>query len=49
LLERATRNIGNLKTAQPRYANVFDVMNADTIVITKKALEDLSSWLGSAK
>lgn len=49
LIDRATRNIGSVKVAQPRYANVFDVMNADTIVITKKALEELSGWLGVAK
>ncbi|MBX4199488.1 50S ribosomal protein L4 [Candidatus Saccharibacteria bacterium] len=49
MVDRATRNIGNVKVAQPRYANVFDVLNADVIVITRKSLEELSGWLGAAK
>lgn len=46
LVERATRNIPSLKTVQAGYLNVFDVMNADQIVISKKALEIISGWLG---
>jgi large subunit ribosomal protein L4 len=43
---RAARNLNGVKTVQANYLNVFDVMNADKIVITKKALEAVSEWLG---
>lgn len=49
LIERSTRNIENLTVCQAKYLNVFDVMNADSIVITKKALEMVHEWLGEAK
>lgn len=44
-LERATRNVVRLKVSQANYANVFDIMNADTIVITKDALVLVHAWL----
>jgi large subunit ribosomal protein L4 len=43
---RAARNLASIKMVQANYLNVFDVMNADRIVITKKALEAVSEWLG---
>jgi large subunit ribosomal protein L4 len=46
LVERATRNIAGLKTVQAKYLNVYDIMNADTIVITNKALNIIKEWLG---
>jgi large subunit ribosomal protein L4 len=46
--DRATRNLSNIKLVQATYLNVFDVMNADQIVITRKALDILSEWLGGA-
>ncbi len=46
LIERATRNIAGLKTVQANYLNVYDVMNADKIVVTEKALAVINSWLG---
>lgn len=49
LVERATRNIDYVTVCQATYLNVFDVMNADHIVITKKALEMVHEWLGEAK
>ena len=42
---RATNNISNAKVVRPTYLNVFDLMNADKIVIVKDALADLESWL----
>lgn len=48
-LVRATRNLGNIKLVQARYINVFDVMNADHIVITNDALAAVSDWLGGTK
>lgn len=46
LTDRGTRNIQNVKVVQAMYLNVFDIMNADYIVITKKSLELLKAWLG---
>ena len=46
LLERATRNVPYLTVVQAKYLNVFDVTNADSIVITKKALDIVHEWLG---
>ena len=47
-LIRATRNLGEVKLAQARYLNVFDVLNADKIVFSKPALAHVSEWLGGA-
>jgi len=46
LVERSTRNLPQIKAVQATYLNVYDVMNADTIVISKKALEAVHTWLG---
>lgn len=46
---RSTRNIENLKVVQATYISVYDVLNADSIVITKPSLEIISNWLGGAK
>lgn len=46
MVERATRNIAGLKTVQAKYLNVFDIMNADKLVITQKALDMVNEWLG---
>lgn len=43
---RATNNVGDVKLVQARYLNVYDVMNADTIVVTADALKAISEWLG---
>lgn len=48
-VDRATRNIQNLKVTQATYLNVYDVMNADNVIITKKSLEAVKTWLGEAK
>ncbi len=48
-IDRATRNITNLKTVQATYLNVFDVMNADSLIITKKSLDLINDWLGGSK
>lgn len=42
-----TRNLSKVKTVQANYLNVYDIMNAEQIVITKKALEMLHIWLGA--
>ena len=42
---RATNNLAFVKLVRPTYLNVFDIMNADTIVIVKNALSVLDNWL----
>ncbi len=46
LVERATRNLPKLKSISAKYLNVYDILNADQIVISKKALEIIHAWLG---
>ena len=46
LAERATRNLPNVKLVSANYLNVFDVLNADTLVISQKALDAISERLG---
>lgn len=48
-LVRATRNLQNVKLVHARYVNVFDVMNADHVVVAKDALDAISDWLGGKK
>lgn len=48
-VEQATRNIPKLKAVQANYVNVYDVLNADLIVITKPSLDIISDWLGGTK
>ena len=45
LVERATRNVAGLVAAAATYLNVFDILNADQIVVTEKALEAIGQWL----
>ncbi|OGL26305.1 50S ribosomal protein L4 [Candidatus Saccharibacteria bacterium RIFCSPHIGHO2_12_FULL_49_19] len=49
LIERATRNLRAVKAVEPAYLNVFDVMNATHILISRKALEAISQRLGDSK
>jgi len=42
----AARNLKDIKTVQANYLNVYDIMNAGQIVMTKKALEIVHQWLG---
>jgi large subunit ribosomal protein L4 len=46
---RATGNLQNVKVVQANYVNVYDVLNADVVVVTSKALETISAWLGGKK
>lgn len=48
-VEQATRNVPNLKVVQALYLNVYDIMNADAIVMNKKAVELVKNWLAPAK
>jgi large subunit ribosomal protein L4 len=49
LVERATRNLTDVKAVDARYLNVFDIMNANVIVMSEKALAIVTEWLGTAK
>jgi large subunit ribosomal protein L4 len=48
-LIRATANLQDVKLVSAMYVNVFDVMNADTIVLTSDALSVVQEWLGGTK
>lgn len=45
MIDRATRNVQNVKAVQAMYLNVFDILNADHIVMTKKSVEIVKDWL----
>jgi large subunit ribosomal protein L4 len=45
LVDRATRNLPDVKAVQANYLNVYDILNADNIVISKQALEIINNWL----
>jgi large subunit ribosomal protein L4 len=47
--ERATNNLQNVMLVQANYLNVFNIMNADTIVISEKSLALINEWLGGTK
>lgn len=48
-IARATNNLQNVSVSQATYLNVYDILNADHIVFTKKALELTTAWLGESK
>ncbi len=47
MAERATRNIVNVKLVSASYLNVFDTLNADNILLSKKSVEILNSRLNA--
>ncbi len=44
-LLRATNNVQRVKLVSPTYLSVFDILNADTIVISTKSLDSIKTWL----
>lgn len=46
---RATRNLSGVKVVQANYLNVYDVLNADQLVVTQKSLVLINEWLGGNK
>jgi large subunit ribosomal protein L4 len=46
LVVRATRNVVNVRVVRPTYLNVFDILNADRILIGEKSLPMINEWLG---
>lgn len=49
LKERATNNLPYLILTQAEYLNVYNILNANHIIISKKALEIIYQWLGDAE
>jgi len=45
----ASRNIQKLEVLTTKQLNVYTIMNADSIVISKNALEAINEWLGGNK
>ncbi len=46
LVKRATDNIPDIKAVQVNFLNVFEILNADHIVISQKSLDVINNWLG---
>jgi large subunit ribosomal protein L4 len=44
-LIRASQNLTDTKLVQAQYLNVYDLMNADCVVLTKAALGVVTKWL----
>jgi large subunit ribosomal protein L4 len=44
-LVRASKNLRDVKLAQANYLNVYDILNADTIILTNAALQVVTDWL----
>lgn len=45
---RAVSNLQNVKVVTAKYLNVYDILNADTVVLTSKALNVVHEWLGAS-
>ncbi len=45
-LVRASRNLPNFQVVQATYLNVYTVLNADRILMTKAAVKAVQEWLG---
>jgi large subunit ribosomal protein L4 len=39
------RNLDNVKALRPKSINVFDILNANHLIMTKAALEEVEKWL----
>ncbi len=46
-LIRATANLGKVKLVSATYMNVYDIVNADTIVLSTDALKAVEVWLSA--
>lgn len=49
LTDRATRNLSVVTVVAAKYLNVFDVLNADKILMSQEALDVVHDWLGGRK
>jgi large subunit ribosomal protein L4 len=48
-VERSVRNLQNVKVVAGNYLSVYDILNADDMVVTEKALVMINEWLGGTK
>lgn len=48
-LIRASRNLAQVKLASATYLNVYDILNADTILLTADAQKAVEAWLAPVK
>ena len=46
--DRAVNNLPKVKAVVANYLNVYDIMNADVLVVTEKALEVINGWLATS-
>ncbi len=46
-LVRSSRNLSSVILSQATYLNVYNILNADRIIITKDALSAVEKWLGA--
>lgn len=46
--ERGTSNLQNVKVVHAQYLNVYDLLNADVVVVSKPALALVHEWLATA-
>ena len=49
LVDRATRNVTDVKAVQAKYMNVYDIMNAHHIIISEKSIDIITEWLSGGK
>ncbi len=42
---RSTNNLQHMKVVRATYLNVFDILNADAVVISKEAMPEIEAWL----
>lgn len=49
IVDRSTRNLPKIKAVQATYLNVFDLVNADVILIDKDGLASVHKWLEGVK
>jgi large subunit ribosomal protein L4 len=48
-LARAINNLPEVNIVQAQYLNVYDLLNADSIIIEKAALTSIEAWLGGVE
>lgn len=48
-IKRATNNLQNVHVVRADRLNVYDIINADSIILNDKAVEMISTWLGGKK
>lgn len=48
LVRRATRNVAQVKAVQANFLNVVDILDADVILMSRKAVDMIEQWLSPA-